>query len=350
MKHILASYQTKLIAMMLWIVLAGIAQAQSQLDQPQSDQGPIPIKLCLFILDIDDINSAEQNFTANVFLFATWKDETLANTNDKKIVCSLNEIWHPRLQFINQQKIWETMPEIAEILPDGTVTYRQRVWGQFSQPLNVRDFPFDEHRFSVRLVSTGFNTNEIEFINDADVPSGMASELSLADWKVISTNAMPDNYQLAPHRPFIPSYVLSFEAARESGYYVIKVLLPLILIVLMSWVVFWIDPSEGGTQIGVAMTAMLTLIAYRFAMGSNVPKIAYLTRMDHFILSSTILVFATLAEVLLTSQLAKKDRLKFAQWLDRVCRIIFPAAFVIIGYRARILQQFFYILKQYLFS
>jgi hypothetical protein len=35
------------------------------------------------------------------------------------------------------------------------------------------------------------------------------------------------------------------------------------MIVAMSWLVFWIDPKESGSQINVAITTMLTLIAVR---------------------------------------------------------------------------------------
>ncbi len=62
----------------------------------------------------------------------------------------------------------------------------------------------------------------------------------------------------------MPSVVLFFDATRKPGYYVLKVIFPLILIVIMSWTVFWIAPSESGTQISVAVTSILTLIAYRF--------------------------------------------------------------------------------------
>ena len=31
------------------------------------------------------------------------------------------------------------MPEFYEVSPDGEVTYTQRVWGSFSQPLDLRN-------------------------------------------------------------------------------------------------------------------------------------------------------------------------------------------------------------------
>ena len=56
--------------------------------------------------------------------------------------------------------------------------------------------------------------------------------------------------------------VLEFEAHRLLGFYIWKVMIPLVLIVFMSWTVFWIDPVHVAAQIGVATTSMLTFIAY----------------------------------------------------------------------------------------
>ena len=83
----------------------------------------------------------------------------------------------------------------------------------------------------------------------------------------------------------------------------------MLLIVAMSWVVFWIDPKEGGNQISVSITTMLTLIAYRFAVGMDLPQISDLTKLDAFILGGTFLVFAALIEVIITSCYAKNGKI-----------------------------------------
>jgi hypothetical protein len=112
----------------------------------------------------------------------------------------------------------------------------------------------------------------------------------------------------------------SFEAKRRAGYFIGKVIIPLLLIVAMSWVVFWIDPRESGTQISVAITAMLTLIAYRFSVGTQLPKVEYMTRLDLFILGSSMLVFASLIQVVVTSSFVKTDRFPQARIFDLWCR------------------------------
>jgi hypothetical protein len=74
---------------------------------------------------------------------------------------------------------------------------------------------------------------------------------------------------------------------------------------------------------------MLTLIAYRFAIESNIPKLPYLTRLDAFILTGTLLVFLSLIEVIVVTKMAKRDRLKQPCAVDRRCRWIVPLVFAI---------------------
>jgi hypothetical protein len=105
-----------------------------------------------------------------------------------------------------------------------------------------------------------------------------------------------------------------------------------VFIVIMSWVVFWVDPTDSGVQFGIATTSMLTLIAYRFAIGTRIPPVPYLTRLDSFILLSTVLVFGALVQVVVTSAMAASNRLEGARRLDRVCRLLFPTFFAMITF------------------
>jgi cadmium resistance protein CadD (predicted permease) len=69
---------------------------------------------------------------------------------------------------------------------------------------------------------------------------------------------------------------------------------------------------------------MLTLIAYRFAGDTQLPRLPYMTRLDVFFLISTLLVFFSLIEVLFTTILDDNHRKKQAQTIDRYCRVIVP--------------------------
>jgi len=110
----------------------------------------------------------------------------------------------------------------------------------------------------------------------------------------------------------------------------LKLILPFVLIVLMSWGVFWVSPTQVGPKIGMSTTSMLTLIAFQFATGNLLPKLSYFTIMDEFIAACTVLVFLALLGSLTSSHLGSNKRERLALRLDKGCRWVFPIVFAFI--------------------
>jgi len=314
----------------------GSTVPKPRLSRPGAKEGPTKVSVGMWLLDIDSIDSSAQNFVANFFVMLSWKDPRLANRGSGRMTYDVTRVWTPRIQVANEiGLVRRTLPEVVDVAPDGTVEYRQRYVGPFSQPLNLDKFPFDTQTFRLHLITPGSSSSEIEFVRDQNwiddgisMAAGIAKNISLPDWKIESYRTDSTPYVVAKGAD-VAGFAFDFVARRDSGYYVWKVILPLLLIVMMSWSVFWIDPSSAGTQIAVATTSMLTLIAYRFAIDSQVPKVSYMTKMDQFIVVGTVLVFLTLMQVVLTARLAQKGRDVLAKRIDRVSRWVFPAIFVV---------------------
>jgi hypothetical protein len=316
-------------ALCLSITFAINSSTSADIGRPSPEHGPTKVEVKMFLSDVDDVDGANQSFEANVFFEIRWHDPRLVHEDLDGISRPLADVWHPQIQLFNQQQVWKTFPDVIGISPDGNAIYRQRVWGSFSQPLELRDFPFDRQVFEIQLIAAGYTSEKIDLV--VDPKSRIADRFSLPDWNVVDWKVESRPIQTLPGEAKIAAVTFSFEATRRIGYFIGKVIVPLILIVAMSWVVFWIDPKEAGSQIGVAVTAMLTLIAYRFATDANLPKVEYMTRLDLFILGSSILIFASLVQVVVTSSLAKSDRLFEAREIDIWCRWLFPAVFVFIA-------------------
>jgi hypothetical protein len=320
--------------MSLGAAAADAAQAGgTSVGRPDADAGPTRVYVTLWVADIDTIDSARQNFTANVYVGLRWTDRRLTHAEKGPKAHDLNSIWNPRAIVTNEiGLVRRTLPEMAEVEPDGTVTYRQRYVGVFSQKLRLEDFPLDSHAIQFRLASPGYTTADIEYVPDAREThpigpyyapgAGVAEDITLPDFSVTGVQTMASPYVTGSGPP-VAGYALEFQARRHGGYFVWKVLLPLVLIVLMSWLVFWVDPANVGTQIGMATTAMLTLIAYRSAIDDSVPRVGYLTRMDYFIIGSSILVFLALCQVIVTAYLQQTGRRPLALRCDWWARIAY---------------------------
>lgn len=327
MKRAFPVHQVVTTLLCLVLVVAPMSAFPSETtDRPNPELGPTTVEVEIFLLDLDAIDSASQSFEANVYFVATWKDPRLVDeAQERTITRPLDQIWNPRLQILNQQRLWSSMSDIVDIEPDGTVKLRSRVWGSFSQPLDLREFPFDTQTISIHVVAADYEPNQVAL--SPSPSSGIGSELSVADWEVVDWRIATEFKTPDPEIAQSARIALFLEVERLRGYYWFKVIAPLILIVAMSWAVFWIDPKELSTKISITITAMLTLIAYRFAIGANLPAISYMTRMDLFILFSTILIYASLVAVLTTAGYSRKGSHGIAKGIDRGSRWGFPLFF-----------------------
>ena len=302
---------------------------QAALNRPVIEVGrPTVVHVVAAVLDVDRINSAEQNFTLNLYTVFRWMDPSLAHTETGSVVRKLDEVWNPRLTIANTQRHWANSKDDVEISPQGLVTYRLHVFGDFSQPMELQDFPQDSHVFEVPIVAAGYRPDEVALRPDPHMDSFIAEKLSVADWKIDNLQAMPRVVTLANGLK-LAGFVVSFEGKRLLHHYVIKTIIPLALIVMMSWVVFWMDPKQVPNQLGVAVTTVLTLIAYHIALSGRLPDIPYFTHMDRFLFSATILVFSSLIEVVLTSHLSTTDQLVKARRIDKNARWLFPVLFIL---------------------
>jgi len=316
--------------------IGGGAEVPASIERPAVEAGPTQVSVGIWMVDITNIDSAQQNFTADIAVVLRWKDARLAHTGTGVAHYALDQIWTPRVSIANEtSSVVRKLSESAEVEPDGTVLYRQRYVGSFTQPLRLQSFPFDRQAFRIQFVAVRYQPNEVTFVPDQNwirdglrEGAGMSPSITLPDWTVEKWKAKADDYALTPGLQY-SGYAFEFTASRNVQHYILKVILPLVLIVIMSWVVFWTDPTNSNTQFSVAVTSMLTLIAYRFAVDSQLPRLPYMTRLDVFFLISTLLVFFSLIEVLVTTILYNNQQLERSKALDRYCRVIVPVIFVI---------------------
>jgi hypothetical protein len=297
-----------------------------ELERPSVWGEPTEVKVAIYVIDVDLVNSAEQNFSASVFYEAHWNSPILRHKGPGPLIRRMTGIWTPRLTIINQQKAWPSFPAAVEISPNGDVVLRQKIWGWFSQPMDLRDFPLDRQTLKIHIIAVGLLESEVALtplVKEHGRRSAIAKQFSLPDFKVVSWKATP-----LPNVPFegqvgTPGFVMEIDIERRTNYYFWKIIFPLCLIVIMSWIPRWIEPTQIGTNIGVATTSFLTLVAYLFAVAHLLPRVSYFTRMDEFILLSTVMVFVSLLQTAATTTLIPRKTPLMAR-VDRWSRIVYP--------------------------
>jgi hypothetical protein len=323
----------------LAVLLASIASAQSDARgegdpcaapdvrtdvRPDAGGPPTEVSVGIRMIDLTEINDVSQTMTGDFAVRLTWTDPRLAHLEGCEIL--LDDIWSPGLTFINSGRLFTSRPREAGIGPGGTVTYVQRYYGTLATYHNLHDFPFDKQRFRISLSSLEWGEKEVQLTVDEKV-TGRREPLNISDWTIKGVKGVISRDYADTYDRFHSRYDFEISANRIRGYYGWKVVLPLCLIVAMSWTVFWINPARFGPQISLSATSMLTLVAFIFATTNMVPKLGYFTILDKFITASTILVFLALVQSLTTTYLFSKDKEAIALHIDHVSRFAFPLTF-----------------------
>ncbi|KPJ94297.1 MAG: hypothetical protein AMS18_03945 [Gemmatimonas sp. SG8_17] len=285
------------------------------------------VSVFLYLADLVEIAGSEQAFVADVFVAARWNDPTLAGEYEGVRTLDLEEVWHPILVVVNERGAYRSLPEVVNVDPVGNVQYTVRLTGRFSATMDLKDFPLDRQVFDIWVVAPLLGGNRVELLPDTTASVLRNGQLSISDWTIGDPELVVKEYQATPQAGPLQGVALVVEAKRKTGYYIIQVLIPLVAIVLMAWTVFWIDPSVVATRVGVVVSTMLTLIAYRFMLGNLVPRLSYLTRLDYFMLGTTSIVVLTLFVMAAASYLRGRGQDAIVSRIDSIGRLAFPLTF-----------------------
>ena len=295
--------------------------------RPGAGGPPTEVSVGIRMADLTDIDDVNQTLTGDFAVFLSWNDPRLDGLEGCRV--PLDDVWTPGLRFVNSGRLFTSQPEEVVMGPGGAVQYLQRYYGSLATYHNLRQFPFDDQTFVISLVSLEYGEEDVRLSANQQV-TGRRDLLNISAWTVTSVEGRTRRQFIEATDTTALAYDFRISANRQRHFYLWKIIVPLCLIVFMSWTVFWVNPAQFGPQIGLSATSMLTLIAFQFATTSMVPELGYFTTLDEFITGSTIVVFLALVQSLTTSYLVSEGKEARALRMDRLSRYVFPLAYVVL--------------------
>ena len=158
----------------------------------------------------------------------------------------------------------------------------------FNMDFKYQNFPFDKQKIVIRFINgydmkdgllgvSDYSKKELNFFQENNQISG---------WKIVDSqityNTIQDPNYINPQS----TVDIELFVERESGYYLYKVILPIIIILVVCWSSIWIVPKELESKLTITIVCLLSLIAYNFVIDGELPKLEYLTIIDWIILAS----------------------------------------------------------------
>lgn len=78
------------------------------------------------------------------------------------------------------------------------------------------------------------------------------------------------------------------------GYYLIQIYIPSGLIVIISWVSFWLNRNATPARVSLGVTTVLTMTTLMSSTNAALPKISYVKSIDVYLGTCFVMVFASL--------------------------------------------------------
>jgi hypothetical protein len=157
-----------------------LAQARYETSRPDRTGKPTDLSVGIYILDINQINDAQQTFFADVGIRVRWRDKRLAHAEDEPRRVAMQTIWHPRIVAFNARQVVRGLTKEVTIDGEGRVTHIQRFSGTFNVRLDLHKFPKDEQTVRVRFLIQDLGLKQVNLTVD-DEWTAQAPKFTIAD-------------------------------------------------------------------------------------------------------------------------------------------------------------------------
>lgn len=90
--------------------------------------------------------------------------------------------------------------------------------------------------------------------------------------------------------------MVNFHLQRHMGNFLIQVYGPCCLLVVLSWVSFWLNREATADRVSLGITTVLTMTFLGLEARTDLPKVSYPTALDFFVFLSFGFIFATILQ------------------------------------------------------
>ncbi|KFW66572.1 Gamma-aminobutyric acid receptor subunit pi, partial [Pygoscelis adeliae] len=246
--------------------------------RPFFDNGPVSVGMSLDIASIDTISEINMDYTATIFLRQRWTDERLCFDGNKSLSLDgrlVEMLWVPDTFIVDSKKSFlhdiTVENRLIRIYPNGTVLYALRITTTVACSMDLTKYPMDKQTCTLQLESWGYNINDVMFYwtRGNDSVRGLDT-LRLAQYTVEDhfTSVSEAVYETGHY----PKLVFHFELKRNILYFILETYVPSILLVVLSWVSFWISQSSVPARICIGVTTVLTMTTLMMGARTSLPN------------------------------------------------------------------------------
>uniref|UniRef100_A0A3B4B4M3 GABA(C) receptor n=1 Tax=Periophthalmus magnuspinnatus TaxID=409849 RepID=A0A3B4B4M3_9GOBI len=298
--------------------------------------GPaVPVGVDVQVESLDAISEVDMDFTMTLYLRHYWKDERLSfhsnhnqsMTFDGRLV---KKIWVPDMFFVHSKKSFThdttTDNVMLRVYPDGKVLYSLRVTVTAMCSMDLSRFPLDTQTCSLEIESCAYtpicsctDTYTID-------PLKYYEKISLSQF-LIQEFHTTTKLAFYSSTGWYNRLYINFTLRRHIFFFLLQTYFPATLMVMLSWVSFWIDRRAVPARVPLGITTVLTMSTIITGVNASMPRVSYIKAVDIYLWISFVFVFLSVIEyaaVNYLSTLQERRERKLRERLPCTCGLAHP--------------------------
>ncbi|XP_035472624.1 gamma-aminobutyric acid receptor subunit rho-1-like [Scophthalmus maximus] len=285
--------------------------------------GPaVPVGVDVQVESLDAISEVDMDFTMTLYLRHYWKDERLSfrSNNNQSMTFDgrlVKKIWVPDMFFVHSKRSFThdttTDNVMLRVYPDGKVLYSLRVTVTAMCSMDLSRFPLDTQTCSLEIESYAYTDDDLMlYWKEGNRSLNTDERISLSQFLIqeFHTTARLAFYSSTG---WYNRLYINFTLRRHVFFFLLQTYFPATLMVMLSWVSFWIDRRAVPARVPLGITTVLTMSTIITGVNASMPRVSYIKAVDIYLWVSFVFVFLSVIEYAAVNYLSTLEERKERQ-------------------------------------
>lgn len=277
----------------------------------------------VYVNQVHEFSLHENSFTVDFYVWFRWKNPKIEPYKTFAVV---------------DGRIESQTEATVKDLPSGEKHAYLRVVAKITKFFDTTEYPLDNHQLTIVIEEEDAETFLLKYI--ADAPNSAASpEIKLSGWSFarLNTFASEQAYRSNFGDTSLPTgnqtlysrVTTAVSFTREGGTFFFKLFFGLWICVAISFLVFFLKPSDVDPRFGLGVGALFAAIASMYVVASSLPDSNVITLADMMHLIAFGFIFVSVAQSTISLYWFQTEREAKSKSFDRLFRVIAPVGYII---------------------
>lgn len=283
-----------------------------------ADAAPEEVRVGMYWNSVPSLDLRTDSYSADFYLWFLWRGAI-----DPTRQFEFTNLVDPTNLVKNAAYTKASGEPEPEVLPDGTRYQAYHVQGRFSQAFALDRFPLDRQRLVISIEDLTYDADRMRYVADR-ADSAASPDLAVNGWRIDrfffneSLKTYGSRFGDSRIKQVRPYTRVEFGVAISRPIFglISKTVLPISVIILITFGAFFCRPDSLDARLGLTMTSLIAAVALWYTMAVEVPPVNYLLLIDKIYILGFLSILATTAASIAASQLVRNKRHEAAERLD----------------------------------